>query len=143
MKRVGSIILALSTLMCSALTGCSMSNDVSAITEAIPESITRIEASGSLNGGYLEPWELTQAEIDELRTWIPRLSLKHRTYAEGETPNRVYNGGICYSFNINDGELSFTWIYIDTAYIMYDGEWYEITNTLTAPLDLAGPGKPR
>ncbi len=141
MKRFGFIILALSTLMCIALTGCSKANEVSVITEAIPESITRIEASGFYNG-ELEPWELTQAEIEELNTWVPQLSLKHRTYAEGETPNRVYNGGICYSFNINDGELFFDWVYIDTAYILYDGEWYEITNTLTPPLDLAGPGKP-
>ena len=66
------------------------------ITEAIPENITHIEASGSRNGGYLEPWELTQAEIEELNTWVPQLSLKHRTYAEGETPNCVLDR-MCFS----------------------------------------------
>ena len=141
MKRFGYIIFALSALMCIVLTGCAKANEVLMITEAIPEIITRIEASGSYNG-ELEPWDLTQAEIEELNTWIPQLSLKHRTYAEGETPNRVYNGGICYTFDINDGEMRFTWIYIDKPYIQYDGEWYEITNTKTPPLDLAGPGKP-
>ena len=90
----------------------------------------------------MEPWELTQAEIEELITWVSQLSLKHRTYAEGKTPNRVYNGGVGYSFNINDGELTFDWASIDKAYILYDGKWYEITNTLTPPLDLPGPGKP-
>ena len=141
MKRFGYIIFALSALMCIVLTGCAKANEVLMITEAIPEIITRIEASGSYNG-ELEPWDLTQAEIEELNTWIPQLSLKHRTYAEGETPNRVYNGGICYTIDINDGEMRFTWIYIDKPYIQYDGEWYEITNTKTPPLDLAGPGKP-
>ena len=141
MKRFGFIILALLALSSIVLIGYSKSNEVSVITEAIPESITRIEASGFYSG-ELEPWELTEAEIEELNTWVPQLSLKHRTYAEGETPNRVYNGGICYTFAINDGEMSFSWIYIDKPYIQYDGEWYEITNTKTPPLDLAGPGKP-
>lgn len=77
-----------------------------------------------------------------MNTWVSQLSLKHRTYAEGETPNRVYNGGIRYSFNINDGELLFDWLSIDKAYIVYDGEWYEITNTSTPLLDLPGSGKP-
>ena len=111
MKRFGFIILALLALSSIVLIGYSKSNEVSVITEAIPESITRIEASGDYNG-ELEQWELTEAEIEELNTWVPQLSIKHRTYAEGETPNRVYNGGICYTFAINDGEMSFSWIYI-------------------------------
>ena len=53
----------------------------------------------------------------------------------------MYAGGVCYSFNINGGDMSFTWIYIYKAYIQYNGEWYEITNTTTPPLDLSGPGK--
>lgn len=141
MKKSGFIMFALSVLLCLTITGCSNESASSVISEAIPENITRIEVSGYRNG-ELEPWELTQAEIEELNTWIPQLSLKHRTYAEGESPNKVYNGGIGYTFNINDGEMSLTWSYIDKAYILYDDEWYEITNTSTPPLDLAGPGKP-
>lgn len=140
MKKFSSILLTLSILLCFTITGCSNESVSSVIDEVLPESITSIEMSGYYNG-ELEPWELTQTEIDELRIWINQLSLEHRTYAEGETPNRVWNGGTSYGFNVNDGELFFDWVYIDKAYILYDGEWYEITNTLTPPLDLAGPSK--
>lgn len=137
MKKFSSVLFAVSMLLCFTFTGCSNEGASSVIDEIRPESITRIEVSAFYNGGDLEPWELTQAEIEELDTWITQLSLKHRTYAEGETPNRIWNGGVSYTFNINDGQTSFTWVYIDKAYIYYEGEWYEIINTSTPPLDLA------
>jgi len=137
MKKFGSLLLALSIMLCFTITGCSNESASSVIDEVLPENITSIEVSGFRNGGELEPWELTQAEIDELRTWINQLSLKHRTYAEGETPNMVWNGGTSYGFNVNDGEVSFAWTNIDRAYIQYDGEWYEITNTSNPPLNLS------
>ncbi len=136
MGKFSSFLLAI--LLCFTITGCSNENASSVIREVLPENITSIEMSGFYNGGELEPRELTQAEIDELRTWINQLSLKHRTYAEGKTPNRVWNGGTSYGFNVNDGEVSFAWANIDRAYIQYDGEWYEIMNTSAPPLDLAG-----
>ena len=138
MKRFRFIVLALSTLLCVALTGCSESNDVSVISDAIPEEITSIEVSGFYGGGELKPWELTQEEIEELNVWLPELSLEHRTYAKGQAPNEIWSGGTSYRFNVNDGEMSFAWLHIDKAYIKYDSEWYEITNTSTPPLDLAG-----
>lgn len=141
MKKIKPLVFVLSMLLCLIAAGCSGESASSVIGDAIPENITRVEASGYCNG-ELEAWELTQAEIEELNTWIARLSLKRRTYAEDKTPNRVYNGGVGYTFDINGGELSFTWSYIDKAYIFYDGEWYEITNSSTPPLGLPGPGKP-
>ena len=138
MKRFGFIVLVLSTLLCTALTACSKSNDISVINDAIPETITSIEVSGFHGGSELKPWELTQEEIEELNVWLPELSLEHRTYAKGEAPNEVWNGGTSYRFNVNDGVLSFNWVYIDKAYIQYDDEWYEITNTSAPPLGLAG-----
>ncbi len=136
MKKFSSILLALSILLCFTITGCSNESASSVIDEVLPESITSIKMSG-YHGSELEPRELTQTEINELRTWISQLSLEHRTYAEGETPNRVWNGGTSYGFNVNDGELSFDWVYIDKAYILYDDEWYEITNTSNPPLNLS------
>ena len=140
MKRLYPAAIVLSMLSCLIVTGCSAENTSSVISEAIPENITHIEVSGFYNGA-LEPWELTQTEIEELDTWIAQLSLKHRTYAEGEAPNEVYAGGVCYRFDINDGEMSFTWVHIDAAYLPYDGGWYEITNTTTPPLGLPGPNR--
>ncbi len=141
MKTFKSAVLVLLMLLCLIVIGYSSKNTSSVLSKAIPENITHIEVSGFYNG-ELEPWELTQAEIEELNTWITQLSLKRRTYAEGEAPNEVYSGGVCYSFNINHGEMSFTWTHINKAYIQHDGEWYEITNTTAPPLDLAGRDKP-
>ena len=62
--------------------------------------------------------------------------MKHRTYAERETPNKVWNGGVSYEFNVNDGEISFAWVHSDKVYILYDSEWYEIMNTSAPPLGL-------
>lgn len=139
MRKFKFMVSLLLILLCLIGAGCSDKNTSSVLSDAIPENITRIEASGYYNG-ELSPWELTQIEIEELNTWISQLSLKHRTYGERESPNWIYNGGISCNFNINDGELSFNWVYIDKAYIFYDEEWYEITNTSTPPLNLAGPG---
>lgn len=85
MKGLTLLHLGLLMLLCLIVTGCSVENASSVISEAIPENIARIEVSGFYNG-ELEPWELTQAEIEKLNTWITQLSLKHRTYAEGEAP---------------------------------------------------------
>ena len=141
MKKYGLLLTVLSVVLSLTITGCSKEDAASVLGDAIPEKITSVEVSGFYNGGELNPWELTQEEIEELNSWLPGLSLKHRTYAKGEAPNEVWNGGTSYRFNINDGELSFAWVYIDKAYIQYDGKWYEITNTSAPPLDLAGPGK--
>ena len=85
---------------------------------------------------WAECTRMTQEEIEELNAWLSELSLEHRTYAERKAPNEVWNGGSSYQFNVNDGELSFAWVYIDKAYFRYDGEWYEITNTSAPPLNL-------
>lgn len=140
MKNDRLMLSVLAVLSCLLVTGCSGSNtDISSILgKALPEEITSVEMSGFYNGSDLEPWELTQEEIEELKAWLPELSLKHRTYDEGEAPNEVWSGGTSYQFYVNDGALFFTWSYSDKAYIVYGGEWYEIKNDQTPPLGLAG-----
>lgn len=139
MKKYPLILCILAGLLYLVVTGCSNGRtDIPSILDkALPEKITSIKMSGFYHGSELEPWELTQEEMEELWAWLPKLSLEHRTYAEGEAPNEVWSGGTSYRFQINDGELSFTWSYLDKAYIVYDGVWYEITNDLTPPLGLA------
>ena len=137
MKRLGLTMLALTILLCLTIAGCSNESSPSVISEAIPENITSIEVSGYSNGNKLEPWGLTQTEIEELRTWVAHLSLEHKAYAKGEAPDEVWNGGISYDFNFNNGKLSFSWVFIDKAYIWCNSEWYEIKNTSDPPLDLS------
>ena len=138
MKKFSQILSIMVVLLCVMVTGCSSKdNGISPILgDALPEKITSIEVSGFYNGGDLEPWQLTQEEIEELNAWLSELSLKHRTYDEGKAPNEVWNGGSSYHFNVNDGELSFAWVYIDKAYFWYDDEWYEIINKSVPPLNL-------
>lgn len=139
MKKHPLILCILAGLLYLVVTGRSSGRTdiLSIFGEALPEEITSIEMSGFYNGSDLDPWELTQEEIEELGAWLPELSLKHRTYAEGEAPNEVWSGGTSYQFYVNDGALSFTWSYSDKAYIVYGGEWYEIKNHQTPPLRLA------
>ena len=87
MKKYRLILSMLAVLLCVMSTGCSSKDtDISSIFgDALPDKITSIEVSGYYNGGVLEPWELTREEIEELSAWLSELSLKHRTYAEGET----------------------------------------------------------
>lgn len=140
MKKI--YLFALLALFCFTFTGCSNGceqsdeQQSSLVDEMIPETIRCIEVSGFCNGGELEPWELNQEEIEELTEWISELSLIHKTYGEGEAPNEVWNGGTSYQFNINNGEKTFAWAYIDKAYIQYDNEWYEIVNESVPPLNL-------
>ena len=135
MKKYRLILSMLAVLLCITVTGCSSKDKgISPILgDVLPEKITSIEVSGFYIGG---DWPVAQEEIEELNAWLSELSLEHRTYAERKAPNEVWNGGSSYQFNVNDGELSFAWVYIDKAYFRYDGEWYEITNTSAPPLNL-------
>lgn len=101
MKKYNQILSMLAVLLCVTVTGCSSKdNGISPILgDAFPEKITSIEVSSFYNGGNLEPWQLTQEEIEELNAWLSELSLKQRTYAEGKAPNEVWNGGSSYQFN--------------------------------------------
>ncbi len=136
MKKINLIMLLLTVLLCGMVTGCSK-EEALVLDDVIPDNITSVEISGFYGGSELKLRELTQEEIEELNTWVSELSLEHRTYAKGEAPNEAWSGGTSYRFNINDGKMSFSWINIDKTYILYDNEWYEITNTSNPPLGLS------
>lgn len=138
MKKYSLFLSILAALLCLMAPGCSRGNTSasSLFGQAFPEDITSIEVSCFYNGSGLEPRELTQEEIEALGTWLSELSLAHRTYGRGEAPNEVWSGGTSCRFDVNSGALSFSWSSIDQAYIVYGGEWYEITNDMTPPLDL-------
>ena len=68
MKKYRLILSMLAVLLCVTVTGCSSKDKgISPILgDVLPEKITSIEVSGFYNGGDLEPWQLTQEEIEEL-----------------------------------------------------------------------------
>lgn len=114
MKKNRFYVFALFVLLCLIVIICVCRRGSSfMISEMIPENITRIEVSGSQNGGELEPWELDQEEIEELTEWLSELSLMHKTYSEGKSPNIIWNGGVSYeliSTMVNYPSLGYTLI---------------------------------
>ena len=69
-------------------------------------------------------------------SWISQLSLEHRTFEESKTPGEMYAGWNSYIFEINDGELTFTYNDGGTmTYIIYDEEWYEVLNPSELPFE--------
>lgn len=136
MNKYKFSILALAILLCLSVTACS-EDEKTASDLLIPENITSVElGGGQYNGGWVEPRELSQTEIEDLNTWVSQLSLIHKTFEEGNSPGELA-GSTVYTFNFNGNETSFSWVDIGTEqYIHYDNEWYEITDTSDAPLGL-------
>lgn len=134
MKRA---ILAAATLLIFLFALSRAGKPASEVTGDLePEEIYQVELSGFQNGGDIAPRELTPAEIEELCAWVKHTSVRHRTYAEGQEPGRVWNGGTAYEFRVNGGERAFHWVYADRTYIQVDQEWFEILNGDTPPLGL-------
>ena len=67
MKGLTLLHLGLLMLLCLIVTGCSVENASSVISEAIPENIARIEVSGFYNG-ELEPLKKKKEDIDIMHT---------------------------------------------------------------------------
>ena len=136
MKKYKFSILALVILLCFSVTACS-ENDRTSSDLLIPENITSVElGGGQYNGGWVEPRELSQTEIEDLNTWVSQLSLIHKTFEKGSSPGGL-EGGTAYTFNFNGDETSFTWVDIGAEqYVHCEGEWYEIIDTSDAPLGL-------
>ena len=74
--------------------------------------------------------------FDMFTSWISQLSLEHRTFEKGKNPSEMYAGGDSYTFDINDGALTFTYAIGGspvTEYVIYDEEWYEVLNPSELP----------
>ncbi len=54
--------------------------------------------------------------------WASGLDLELQRFEEGEAPNEAYAGGEEYVFDINDGEETFSYVWIDNYYIVKDGK---------------------
>lgn len=125
MKKI--ILTILLFCMLTLLVGCSSKENKFILGELLPENIENVEVRiyqyAEINDRELDP-----TAIAELKNWIEQLSLKHKTFKDGQTPGSDADGGYAYEFIINDGVLSFEYMATDVNYIWYDNEWYEITN---------------
>ena len=80
--------------------------------------------------------ELSQEEIITIKDWAAALDLEHKTFDKEETPNKVYTGGETFAFNVNDGELNFSYASIDNDYIVMNDEWYLVLNPSFPPIEI-------
>ncbi len=93
----------------------------------LPESIEQVDVTYSVYSNTTEKRTLDSAGVSDWTVWVEGLSLKHKTFDNGETPGTVYAGGEAYLFDINNGELTFSYIDFGTeAYIYYRDEWYKV-----------------
>jgi hypothetical protein len=134
MKKI-SLVLGVLLLCVFAFTGCSGRENK--ISTQIPE-FKNVHIGGYYDGSIVKLWELDPAYFEDLRTWIEQLSISKKTLDEDESPNN-WAGGNSYEFNINEGELCFTYSIGgeggNKGYIWYNDEWYEITNPTTPPVE--------
>lgn len=123
MRKRRIAILFLVTILTVAFAGCD-STDI----KLLPESIAQVDVTYSIYSNTTEKRTLDSAGISDWTAWVEGLSLKHETFDDGKTPGAVYAGGESYLFDINNGELTFSYIDFGTeAYIYYEGEWYKVS----------------
>ena len=79
---------------------------------------------------------LTNEELVDVMDWASGLDLELQRFEEGEAPNEAYAGGEEYVFDINDGEETFSYIWIDNYYIVKGGKWYLVNNPTLPPVDM-------
>lgn len=118
-----------------AITLRTPANRVGSIT--MPDEITEVEVSGYYNGSVINPEEFVIQDYKAFKTWFAELSFEHREFAEGKTPGETLAGWNSYQFDVNKGAMVFT--YADcgvAAYIVYENEWYEITNPSEPPFGI-------
>ena len=119
--------LILTTAM--IITGCASADTE---IELFPQGIQTVEVSHSY-ASEETTWKLSQSDIEDMKDWASALKLEQKTFDDGEAPNEVYAGGESYTFNINNGETTFSYISIDDNYIYMDNNWYEVKNPSIPP----------
>ena len=135
MKKIFAAAVALICLL--GVVGCNKEEKTVNIDFPFEvENIESIKISGYYGGSVIHPGDFVIEDFGEFITWFSQLSLEHRTFAEGKTPDEMYAGGDTITFDINDGALTFTYAVGGspvTTYIIYDEEWYRVLNPTELP----------
>ena len=110
--------------------GCSSEPPMSL---SFPDDIDSIEATFDIY-----PSEVTRAlstdEIAAVTEWALSLEVEQEPLEEAETPDN-YAGGVAWHFNINDGELTFSYAEYGTSAILIGSEWYAVKNPSNPPIE--------
>ena len=101
-----------------------------------PDDIDKVKMTYSAGTAEESEKILTRNELDDVMDWTSGLDLKLQAFEEDGAPNEVYAGGEENVFDINDGEETFSYIWIDNYYIVKDGRWYLVNNPVLPPVDI-------
>ena len=104
--------------------------------ELFPDDIDKVKMVYSAGTAIESERILTKEELVDVMDWASGLDLELQRFEEGEAPNEAYAGGEEYVFDINDGEETFSYIWIDNYYIVKDGKWYLVNNPVLPPVDI-------
>ena len=120
-------LLIFATIILILLSACAnQSNDFS--IETIPNNIEQVMVSHYLSGEETE-WTIKGDDLAKWKSWLEGLSARQKNFEEGNMPGDS-NGGEVYSFSINNGEVSVSYIIngCDDYYLLFDNKWYAVSN---------------
>ena len=116
--------------------GCSAGNRRDAAVLSFPGEISSVEATFDFY-----PSETTRAlsgdEIAAVTQWALALELEQTPLDEAETPDN-YAGGAGWHFNVNSGELVFSYAEYGAGAILIGDEWYAVKNPSNPPVEADG-----
>ena len=104
--------------------------------ELFSDDIDKVKMAYSARTAIESKRILTKEELVDVMDWASGIDLELQRFEEGEAPNEAYAGGEEYVFDINDGEETFSYIWIDNYYIVKDGKWYLVNNPVLPPVDI-------
>ena len=108
-----------------AMTACSAEFSVSELIDI--GELKKIGAELYSCGG-VETMTVANEEMDGFFAWLSDLKIRTVEFDQGETPADV-EGGMCYDFDLNDGEQTFSCYFSQQeAYLRFEERWYEILN---------------
>ena len=126
--------LILTAILVFTLAACGENQTQSKID--VPDSMSKVSISFHSMGQITE-WELDENKLSALQEWVNNLSLENLTEKEIKELNAT-DGGSAYEFNINDGEISFTYLsHGSQKYVVFDDTWYRVLNAVDPDVELA------
>lgn len=129
------IVLVLAFTCALGLVGCGQQEQT---VIDIPDTIDKVNVS-FYSMGQTSEWELDESKFPAWKEWAENLSLKPLSEEKVEEL-QMTDGGESYHFEVNDGELSFTYMDhgdLGDRYLVFNGTYYELLNATDPDLEPA------
>lgn len=124
--------LSLTLAVALLFTACKKHTETG-VSAWLPAEIDSIEVTFDLY-----PSETMRAlnadEIEAVTEWALALETEQAPLAETETPSN-YAGGMAWHFNVNGGELTFSYADYGQGAVFISDEWYAVKNPTNPPIE--------